>query len=393
MVQNLPVPFDRRVWQEALALRDVVASVTVISPADDKFPAGQFEIDGVNVRRYSAPPEGVGIAGYLREYFVSLRAIRREVKVVSKIRSIQIVHICNPPDFLFLAVRRLTRRGAALIFDQHDLGPELIDAKQMKFGAFFRLATRLMEALTYRSADHVISTNNSYRTIAITRGRFPSSQVTVVRSGPSSSWIKEGEVDPAWRRGRRHLIGYVGVMGRQDGLEYLLRATKCLIRDGLDVELALAGSGPDLARLKQLASELGVVDHVQFLGRVSDEDLRSVLASADVCVNPDEVNKMNDLSTMNKILEYMAMGRPIVQFDVMEGRYSAGSSARYAAPNDVESLASEIRWVLEHPMEAKEMGSEGKRRFQQELCWEQQVPKLRAAYASVLRAHDAEASQ
>lgn len=389
LVQNLPVPFDRRVWQEALALRAAGAEVTVISPADERYPPVDTVIEGVDVYRYAAPPEAIGAAGYLREYFGALKAMSSAVRAVKRRHDrFDVIHFCNPPDLLFLVARRHRGprdRRARLVFDQHDLGPELVRAKHFPFSRFFEWVAGVFEALTYRSADFVISTNESYRRVAIGRGHKAPDSVAVVRSGPSRDWIQTTETTRTWHKGSKWLIGYVGVIGRQEGIDYLLDALKQLVLErGLDVRLALAGSGPDVDRLRQRAESIGVAKHVDFLGRVSDADLRSLLSNADVCVNSDEVNELNDLSTMNKILEYMALGRPIVQFDVTEGRYSAQDASRYAKPNDAGSFADEIQWVLEHPDDAERMGASGKRRFVEELSWERQAEALVNAYARLM---------
>lgn len=387
VVQNLPVPFDRRVWQEALALAEAGADVIVVCPADERHPEGRFIIDGITVHRHRAVPEAVRAAGYLREYWLSVHRIRKLVKLVRAEAEVDVIHICNPPDLLFLAavdVRRSRRRP--LIFDQHDLGPELVRAKHMPLNRFFVGVAKLMERVTYRLADHVISTNESYQSIALTRGGKSPDEVTVVRSGPRRAWITEPVRSDAWHAGHQFLIGYVGVMGRQEGITYLLDATQLLVQRGLDVQVALVGSGPDVARLIAYAKDLGVQDNVTFHGRLSDDDLREVLANSDVCVNPDEVNELNNLSTMNKILEYMALGRPIVQFDVQEGRFSAQDASRYARPNDAISLADEIETVLLDPALASEMGEFGRVRFASELCWEAQATQLIRAYVHVLEA-------
>lgn len=390
LVQNLPVPFDRRVWQEAKALRDAGASITVVSPADQRFPPTREVIDGIMVHRYAAPPEAVGALGYLREYSWALLAMSRAVASLKRDHGgWDVIHFCNPPDLLFLVARqhRRSERGIArLIFDQHDLGPELVRAKRIPLGRLLVGVAMLWERWSYSSADHVIATNESYRRKAMTRGRKSADAVTVVRSGPSRGWIVETERTRAWHDGAQHLIGYVGVMGRQEGIEYLLHAMAVLVKErAVSARLVLAGSGPDVDRLSSIAVELGIAGRVSFLGRVSDEDLRSVLANADVCVNSDEVNELNDLSTMNKILEYMALGRPIVQFEVSEGRFSAQDSSRYARPNDARSLADEIEWVLTHPTEAKEMGEAGRTRFLNELNWERQAEALVSAYVQAER--------
>lgn len=389
LVQNLPVPFDRRVWQEALALHAAGGDVTVVSPADDRYPPIATIIDGVEVHRYPAPPEAIGAAGYPREYIGALAAMSSVVRSLLRQRPpFDVIHFCNPPDLLFLVALRHRGTGnhrSRLVFDQHDLGPELVRAKHFPFSHLFEWLAGAFESLTYRSADFVIATNESYRRIAIGRGRKAPDSVAVVRSGPSGDWIQETDRTRVWHRGNRWLIGYVGVMGRQEGIDYLLNALSTLVHDrGLDVRLALAGSGPDVERLRQSAKAMGVSDNVDFLGRISDAELRSLLANSDVCVNSDEVNELNDLSTMNKILEYMALARPIVQFDVTEGRFSAGDASRYARPNDAVSFADEVQWVLQHPDAAHRMGQTGKRRFVEELSWERQAETLVGAYTKLL---------
>lgn len=385
LVQNLPVPFDRRVWQECQALRDAGYDVTVISPSDRNF-APTDELDrGIRVLRYPAPPEARGLSGYLREYTWSLLSLVRYALRARRRGKFQVVHFCNPPDLLFLVgmlLKALDR--SRLVFDQHDLGPELVSAKGFPGGRALRAVARGLERCTYGVSDHVISTNESYREIALTRGRMPAECVTVVRSGPPRSWGDDAVADETWRQGRKYLVGYLGVMGRQEGIDYLLEAlAQCVHENGEDVQLALVGSGPEKPALEETAARLGLGDHVSFLGRVPDQQLKSVLATADVCVNADEMNELNDLSTMNKILEYMALGRPIVQFDLKEGRYSAGGSSLYARPNDSGDMARCIATLLSDRELAHEMGAEGRRRFQEHLAWEPQAERLVEAYARI----------
>ncbi len=386
LVQNLPVPFDRRVWQESLALTAAGARVTVICPADNKHPAGKFELEGIRVLRYAAPREASGVAGYFIEYPWALGAMTQQLVKAARGGRFDVIHFCNPPDLLFLCALpyKLFSR-TKLIFDQHDLGPELIRAKRLPGSPLFIAIARIIERLTYASADHVISTNNSYKSIAMRRGKKLDKDVTVVRSGPNADWIVESDITDRWHNGRSKMLGYVGVIGRQEGIEYLFDALRVIVYDrNMDVQLCLVGSGPDVPRLTELARESGLDSHISFLGRLSDEDLRSVLANADVCVNPDEVNELNNLSTMNKIVEYMALGKPMVQFDVKEGRYSAGESSRYATKNDALSFANEIIAVLSDDDLAARMGEAGRARFRDVLSWEQQVPLLIGAYREIL---------
>lgn len=386
LVQNLPVPFDRRVWQEALALRDAGADVSVVCPGTQDFPVGAFTIDGVTVRRFSMPAEASGAIGYVSEYGISLWRMRRELAVLRKSGVFDVVHFCNPPDLLALvALPHKVLSGSKLIFDQHDLGPELVVAKRLRFGSLFVAFVRLWERIAYGVADHVIATNESYKAVAITRGNKRGADVTVVRSGPRKEWIVPGKATDKWSNGKTYQVGYVGVIGKQEGIEYLLEAARILVfEEKMSVQFCLVGSGTEVEKLVGQTKQMGLDDHCSFLGRLSDEDLRSVLSTSDVCVNPDEVNELNDKSTMNKILEYMALGKPIVQFDVTEGRYSALDASAYAIPNDSRSFANELKKILTEPSLAKKMGSFGRKRFNEELCWEQQVPKLVAAYQSAI---------
>ncbi|MHC3000578.1 hypothetical protein OB08_16050 [Microbacterium sp. HJ5] len=389
LVQNLPVPFDRRVWQEATSLADAGADVTVVCPSDQRHPVGDFVIEGVTVQRYEAPREAKGLLGYFDEYGVSLRRMADVFERLRISRPFDIVHFCNPPDLLYLVAKRAKRKdGSVLVFDQHDLGPELVAAKRMPLPWLVAGVARFFERRTYAWADHVISTNDSYRDIAMRRGRFSGEDVTVVRSGPHRSWAAYRPTGEDWHRGRRFLLGYVGVMGRQEGIEYLIDAVKILVAERhMDVHLALIGSGPDRDRLEGLARRGGVADRIEFHGRVPDGQMKSILADADVCVNPDEVNAMNDLSTMNKIIEYMALGRAIVQFDVREGRYSAGDASVYAdRDNDARSFAHAVERVLKDPELARAMGDAGRTRFEEVLCWEIQAERLISAYSRLTTA-------
>lgn len=381
LVQNLPVPFDRRVWMESTSLNSAGADVTVVCPSDEGYPAGRFVIDGITVRRYAAPREAQGLGGYFNEYVTSLLRMKRELKLARKEGAFDVIHFCNPPDLLYAVAKSVGKPDdSVLVFDQHDVGPELVAAKHMPLSKLLVKIAAFFERRTYRASNHVIATNRSYRDIAIRRGRFCEADVTVVRSAPMRSWADDVRRSD-WRDGRQFLIGYVGVMGRQEGIEYLLEAVSILAKDlDLDVGLALIGSGPDRQRLEGLALQLDISDRVKFYGRLPDDTLKSILASADVCVNPDEVNPMNDISTMNKIVEYMALGRPIVQFDVTEGRYSAQDASLYAEANSSQSFADCIAELLADPERRAKMGEAGRKRFEQELCWETQAERLVGAY-------------
>jgi glycosyltransferase involved in cell wall biosynthesis len=387
LVQNLPVPFDRRVWQEALALDAAGYEVHIICPRTDEYPKRREYLNGIHIYRYSPGPEARRAAAYLIEYSVAILA---QLQLALRLRlrhRIDVVHICNPPDLLFLVALPLVVSGARLIYDHHDATPELMAAKgQPEDGLLVRL-TKLFERMTYRFANVSIETNESFRDIALRRGGMSPDDVFIVRSAPDPQRFADSVPDETWRRGRKHLVGYIGIMGSQDGLDHLLDAANLIIHESRrhDIQFVLVGAGPELTRLRERTRSLGIADYVEFTGLVSSgSQLGSIISTADVCVCPDEANHMNDISTMNKIMEYMALGKPIVQFDLLEGRVSAGDASLYAERNDVSSLAACILQVIDDPDLGGKLGKIGRQRFETKLSWELQVPKLLAAYKRAL---------
>ena len=384
LVENLPSPFDRRVWQEACALRAAGYCVSILCPTG-KGCDGKFEaIDGIHIYRYHLPVEASGAAGYAVEYAIALAWTFALAWRVLFTRGFDVIHACNPPDLFFLIGAFFKLLGKKFVFDHHDLNPELYEAKFGRRDFFYRLMLKL-EYWTFRSADVSIATNESYRRIAMERGRMPPERVFVVRSGPSLERLKILPPDGRLKRGRRYLVGYVGVMGKQEGIDYLLRAARHIVIDlgRSDVHFGLVGGGTSLEEMKALAQELGVADHVTFTGRVPDGEMLAMLNTADVCVNCDVVNELNDKSTMNKIMEYMALGKPIVQFDLAEGRYSARRASVYAQRNDAVDLAAKIVGLLDDPARRAEMGKYGRSRVENELEWRHEAPKLLAAYEAL----------
>ena len=384
LVENLPSPFDRRVWQEATTLRDAGYVVSIVCPTG-KGCEKKFEtIEGIAIWRYRLPVEGQGASGYALEYSAALLQSFVLCWRVLLTRGFDVIHACNPPDLFFLIGRFFKLFGKKFVFDHHDLGPELYEAKFGRRDFFYRLMLRL-ERWTFRTADVSIATNESYRRIAIERGGMAPDRVIVVRSGPSLERMKIRPPDERLKRGRRHLVGYVGVMGRQEGIDYLLRAVRHVVfgMGRSDIQFGLVGGGTSLEAMRALAAELGVAGFVTFTGRVPDEEMLAMLNTADVCVNPDIANEMNDKSTMNKIMEYMALGKPIVQFDLAEGRASARAASLYAKQNDTVDLAAKIVELIDDPARRAEMGSCGRRRVEDELEWRHEAPKLLAAYDSL----------
>ncbi|MGE5468263.1 MAG: glycosyltransferase family 4 protein [Ignavibacteria bacterium] len=384
LVENLPSPFDRRVWQEATTLRGAGYEVSIVCPTGRGCERRYELIDGIHIHRYPLPLEASGAAGYAIEYGAALLRAGWLALRLFATRGFDVVHACNPPDLFFLIGGFFKLFGRKFVFDHHDLCPELYEAKFGRRDFFWRLLLAF-ERLSFRTADVSIATNESYRQIAIDRGGMPRERVFVVRSGPSLERMRILPPQPALKLGRRFLVGYVGVMGRQEGVEYLLQAAQRIVKTcgRNDVHFGLVGGGTSLEEMKALARTLGVADYVTFTGRVPDDELLAMLNTADVCVNPDVANEMNDKSTMNKIMEYMALGKPIVQFDLTEGRWSARGASLYARPNDAADLADKILQLLDDAELRSRMGAVGRARVVGELAWDYEAPKLLAAYAAL----------
>lgn len=382
IVENLPVPFDTRVWQEATTLAANGYTVSVICPKGKGFDKEYEMLDGVRIYRHDLPAEGNGPLGYAREYFTALKEEWRLARKVMREVGFHVIHGCNPPDNIYMVARRFRSRGVDYVFDHHDICPELFEAKFGKKSGLLYRSQLWLERNTYRHCRFAFVTNESYRRIAIERGRMAPEDVTVLRSGPRLERLRIIPPVPAIKRGKRFMVGYLGVIGQQEGIEYLLEAAR-YVRDELhrdDIFWGIVGGGPHLEALRRMSSEMGLDDIVEFTGRVPDRKLLEYLNTADLCVNSDEYNEMNDKSTMNKILEYMALGKPIVQFDLTEGRYSAQDASLYARPNDHRDLAAKIVELLDDEPRRKAMGEFGRRRVIEELSWEHTSKALLEAY-------------
>jgi glycosyltransferase involved in cell wall biosynthesis len=385
IVENLPLPFDRRVWQEARTLRAAGYTVSIICPKGPGCERSYEELDGIAIYRHSMPFEASGALGYLGEYTWALLAeFFLSLRVLFFGRGFDVIQACNPPDTIFLIGAFYKLFGKKFIFDHHDINPELYVAKFNRKDFFYRLLLAL-ERWTFKTADVCIATNDSYRRIAIERGGVSPSRVFVVRSGPDLSRLKILPADPALKRGRRYLVGYVGVMGRQEGIDGLLTAVRHIVHTvgRRDIHFGLVGGGTSLSEAKALAKELQVDEFVTFTGRVPDAELLAMLNTADICVNPDVANDMNDKSTMNKIMEYMALGKPVVQYDLTEGRVSAQDASLYAAKNDPIDLANKMLTLLDDEPLRLRMGEIGRERVRTVLAWEHEVPRLLAAYEAL----------
>jgi len=381
IVENLPVPFDSRVWKEACSLQKNGYEVTVLCPKGRGYEKGYERREGVHIYRHPMPKEGNSPLGYVWEFSCALFWEFVFSWWIYLRRGFHVIQGCNPPDDIFLVALPFKLLGVKYIFDHHDANPELYVSKYEKKGVLYR-AQVLLEKLTYRFSDVVIATNRSYKNLATTRGRLPPGDVFVVRNGPDLDSFKAVPPNQALKYGKSYLVGYVGTMSIQEGLDILLDVALHIKNRGFhDVHFTCVGGGPGLPSLRKMVKNMDLEDTVDFTGRVPDQQLLAVLSTADVCVNPDRPCEMNNISTMIKIMEYMALGKPIVQFNLKEGRFSAQEASLYSDDgNQVADFADKILWLLEHPEERKRMGEFGRRRVETELAWEHSIVHLLAAY-------------
>jgi glycosyltransferase involved in cell wall biosynthesis len=385
IVENLPVPFDTRVWKEAIALHKAGYEITVLCPKGKGHKRGYELLDGIHIYRHPMPKEGNSPLGYVWEYGCALLWEFLYSWWIYLRRGFDVIQGCNPPDDIFLIALPFKLLGIKFVFDHHDVNPELYLSKYERKGFFYK--TQLwLEKLTFRFSDVVMSTNNSYKDIAETRGGLAREDVFVVRNGPDLDTFRAVPANFALKYGRRYLIGYVGTISIQEGLDILLDVAEYIKNLGRqDIYFTCVGGGPGLAGLQKMVSSKNLGDMIKFTGRVSDAELLEILSSADVCVNPDKPCEMNDLSTMIKIMEYMALGKPIVQFDLKEGRYSAQGASLYSNKNGnhIADFADKILWLLDRPEERQKMGEFGRVRVQTELAWEYSIENLLGAYERV----------
>lgn len=387
MVENLPVPLDRRVWQESCALRDAGYQVVVICPQMRGFTLPEEQLEGIQIYRHWISEEAGGFSGFVREYCSALWGEFRLAWKAWRRHRFQIIHLCNPPDLLFLVAWPFRLFfGVRVIYDVHDVWPEMFEAKFERRGPAY-WAVRLAERLTYACAHMVLATNESVRQIAMARGRKPAEKVFVVRTAPKIA-TADRPPDPALKKGRRYLVGYVGVMGNADGVHYLLEAADYLVNrlGRRDIQFLLMGTGPEHPQLLAQRDRLGLAEWVDMPGRVSNEFLFTALRTLDLGVSCDPINSYNDHCTMNKVLEYMAFAKPQVLFDLKEGRASAGEAALYVRENSAVKLAEAMGQLLDDPARRETMGRLGYERIQRQLNWERSVEALLKAYQAAVPA-------
>jgi len=385
VVENLPVPLDRRVWLEATTLIANGYEVSVICPMMRGWNAPYEVIDGVHIYRHPMPLEAhSGAVAYAREYGNAIRHWFRLARLVRRERGFDVIQGCNPPDLIFVLALWYRLRGVRYIFDHHDVCPELFEAKFGKRGLLYGIM-KVLERLTFATASVSMATNESFRRIAIKRGGMAPEDVFVVRSAPRTESFLPGPADPALRKGAGTVIGYVGVIGQQEGMDLLVAAADHLIRKlgHTDVHFLIVGFGSHLDEVKRDVAARGLEAQFTFTGAQYGANLLTSLNSCDIGVVPDPKNAMNDISTMNKIMEYIALEKPVVQFDLAEGRASAGEASLYARANDAVDFADQIAILIADPALRSRMGSLGRQRVLEQLGWDHSVPQLLAAYDRV----------
>ncbi|HXT38650.1 MAG TPA: glycosyltransferase family 4 protein [Candidatus Angelobacter sp.] len=386
VVENLPVPLDRRVWQEACALRDAGYEVVVICPRMRGHMQSEEKLDGVQIYRHWISEEANGVAGFVCEYGSALWGEIRLAWKAWRRHRFKVIHLCNPPDLLFLVAFPFKLFfGVKVIYDVHDLWPEMFEAKFNKRGLLYH-SVRTAERLTYALADVVLATNESVRGVALRRGRKPPERVFVVRTAPKIP-ASSAKPDTTLKKGRNYLVGYVGVMGDADGVNYLIEAAGHIVNElgRRDVQFLLMGTGPEYERLIAMRDGMGLREYLDLPGRVSNDYLFSALQTMDVGVACDPANPYNDHCTMNKTLEYMIFGKPQVMFATKEGRASAGDAAVYVEENSAEKLGKAISSLLDDAPKRERMGRSGEERIRTKLNWERSVEQLLEAFRAALR--------
>jgi len=388
IVENLPVPFDRRVWMEATALRQADYEVAVICPKTRDYPLAYECIDGIHVYRHWLPREAKGILGYLLEYAAALCGETWLACKVWRRHGFDAIQACNPPDLVFLVAAPFKfLLGTSFVFDHHDPFPELFEVKFPRHRAMKRFTT-WVERLTFRLADRVIASSEALRRVAMTRGDIPENRVVLVRSGIDLARFGKVDADPRLRGGRAHMVMYLGVIGSQDGVDLLLRAIVHVVHNKgrCDVWFVIAGDGPALADLRELAISLDVQAHIRFTGFVSGPPLHALLATADVGVCPDPPNAFNHMLSMNKIMEYHAFALPVVLFDLREGRILAGAGGLVAKGSDPEDLGERILELLDDPARRRAMGAAGRSQVEAMFAWPIHAARYLALYESLFAA-------
>lgn len=386
IVENLPVPFDRRVWQEANALKAAGWEVSVICPLNEQHPLRFEEINGIAIYRHPLPVEARGKLGFILEYASALFHETRLLLKIALTRGFDVVQGCNPPDLIFLVAAPYKLFGKKYIFDHHDLCPELYAAKYGRRGLFHRLLL-LAEKCTFKFADRVISANDTYRDIAIERGGMAPENVTTVYSVPDRQKLRRVEPNGELRAGAAVVLGYLGIIADQDGVDHLIRMMAHIIHDSgrRDVRAVIVGDGPALASVKELAHSLGVAEHVTFTGYLRGQDLLAAISTFDIGIIPDPVNEYNDKISMNKVFEYSTLGIPSVSYDLSETRRLLGATGTFARDATPLSLAEAALPLIDDETRRREVGASAGRLAEEKFNWDSEARKYVGVYETLVK--------
>ncbi len=391
IVENASVPFDKRVWREALALKDEGANISMISPVSGVDNKKYEKIEGIDIFRYKLRFSSGSRFSFVLEYFSAfLSAIILFHKILVKKGKIHVVHVANPPDIFWPLAIYCNMHNIKFIFDEHDLTPETylsrFEVEEKHGGTLFKIL-RSFQYLSYKYAHAVISTNETYKQRAIAKYPPNEKKIFIVRNGPDTRKFFLVPADLKLKKGKSYLFAYIGIMAIQDGVDYIVNSINYLVNtlNFKDFIVYLIGSGDDVPRLKNMVEENKLEDFIIFTGRIPDEPAIEILSTADICLSPDPFNPLNDSSTMNKVMEYMALGKPIVSFDLKEAKYSAREAAIYVKNNDIAAFAEGILTLLKDPLLSSQMGEAGKKRINEKLCWQRQTNNLINTYRFVLK--------
>lgn len=383
LLANCTYPEDGRARREAGTLVEAGYAVTVICPRGPGQPRHDT-VGGVRVRRYRLPTPP-GAVGYVVEHVWAVLASLVLSLRLARGEGFDVVHAHNPPDLLVLVGAVHQRLGRRFVYDHHDLAPDLYLARfGERSSRRVHRALRWLEAWCCRAADHVIASNESYAEVERSRHGVPDDRITVVRNGPELARLRPQPPDPDLRAGADLVVTFVGVIGPQDGVDHLLRAVAALDPARRGVRCLIVGDGDAVPGLRRLAAHLGLGDAVTFVGTVPFDDVARYIASADICVEPAPSNPYNERSTMIKIMEYLALERPVVAFDLAENRRTAGDCALYARANDDASLAEMLAVLADDPALRQRLGRAGRQRMEEEFAWHLIAPRLVRAYDSIL---------
>lgn len=387
LLENCPYPRDERVRRETKTLVTAGHKVSVVAPRDSQ-QAAEEEIEGGRVYRYVAPKAAMSFVGYLWEYGYSMVAIFIITLRILWREGFDVIHAHHPPDTFSLIGAFYKLLGKRYVLDHHDLAPELYNARfEGKGNQIVYQALVVLEKFACRVADHVVATNESYREMEVRRGKVPEQRVTVVRNGPDLNEMQTMDPDLDLGHEGKTIIGYVGVTGTQDGVDYLLRGIHQLIfaLGKMNIVCIVVGSGDALPRLKSLSEQLDLGNYLVFTGWVDGpSNVTRYIRAMDICVAPEPSDPYNDRSTAGKVMEYMALGKPVVAFDLPEHRNTAGEAAVYARPNDALDFARKIAFLIDDPELRARMGKKGRRRIETELDWSHQETFLVELYNKIV---------